>query len=135
LDAIDPRVSDGHKIAAWIYTFGTCIVSFFFGGMFCTRIGRVSTERDGAIYGLANWAVSGVAIMILGVTGSMIFNLMLTGDGPQAGNWLLIAIALLGAPASAFGGRMGSRLKVVRAPVEATRPQIAEGPDQGVRAA
>lgn len=124
INVIDPGASEGLRAGSWIYNCLAWLFSFFAGAFVSARIGGIDARAEGTLYGLITWALSGSLILLVAMGQSLTFRFILTGQGPMSGNWLLIAVAGLGAIAGALGGRVAWRARpgaLARSP-EADRP-------------
>ena len=106
---LDERSTDALRIGSGIYAGLTWIAAFFAGGYACARAGRFEDNGSRTLYGFLTWAVAGLFTLILAVQMSLIFRVVLTGEGSDAANWLLLGVAALGMAAAVAGSRMAGR--------------------------
>lgn len=132
IHVLDDRASDALRIGSGVYAGAAWVVAFFVGGLACTRVGRIEEESTRTLYGFLSWAVSGVLTLILAVQTSFIFRVVLTGEGSDAANWLMVSVAGAGALASAMGGRLGWKVPLATSPgVEAANLRELDREERG----
>jgi hypothetical protein len=110
---VDFDVSDGVKRVSGLATLASWGIAFFLGGNFSARISEGPAGRNrwrGVLQGFLTWAVAGVLFLILASEESLLFRVILTGEGPALIHWLMFFCGLLGALAACWGGGLGSAL-------------------------
>ena len=90
-------------------------------------MGKIAERGTRSLYGFLSWAVAGVLTLMLAVQTSFIFRVVLTGEGSEGANWLLVSVAIAGALASALGGAMGGKGVKITQPQPRVEPKAGEG--------
>lgn len=105
INAVSPAAGGALKFFSWIYTAITMIAAFFIGGYATVHVGGIEMPMAGVMHSLTSWALAGVFAVSYGLGVSLIFRSTVLGVGPNAANWLLLCISVLGAVAAAAGAR------------------------------